>query len=179
MKKLLCSLIDPVDIYTKALAHGKKYERVAISKLEDLCSVKVLQCGLFVCAEYPMLAASPDGLISDDAVVEVKCPYTARNDLITETSVPYLTACPTGGFLLNKDHQYYYQVQGQLLCTGRQRCKFVVFTLKGLEVVDVHRDDIFINSMTTVLLEFYEQYFKPAIIKKHLYKDEHLYNFSH
>lgn len=48
-----------------------------------------------------------------------------------------------------------------------------------MEVVDVHRDDTFIDSMTTVLLEFYEDYFKPAILKKHMYKDEHQYNFSH
>lgn len=179
MDKLLCNMIDPIDIYTRSIAHGRKHERVAINKVEDLCNVKVVQCGLFVCSEYPMLAASPDGLIGEDTVVEVKCPFAARNDFITATSVPYLSTCPTGGFLLNKNHQYYYQVQGQLLCTGRQQCKFVVYTLKGLEVIDVNRDDSFIDSMTTLLLEFYEQYFKPAIIKKHMYKDEHKYNFSH
>lgn len=43
-----------------------------------------------------------------------------RNDFITATSVPYLTACPTRGFLLNTDHHYYHQGQGQLMCTGRQ-----------------------------------------------------------
>lgn len=107
------------------------------------------ECGLFVSSSFPMLAASPDGLISDDIVVEVKCPYAARNDLISATSVPYLTVCPTAGYLLNKDHQYYFQVQGQLLCTGRKICKFVVFTLKGLVVADVHRDDSF-NDQSTV-----------------------------
>lgn len=125
-----------------------------------------------------MLAASPNGLISDDTVVEVKCPYAARHGVITAASVPYLTASPSGGYSLNTDHQYYFQVQGQLLCTGRQTCRFVVFTLKGLEVIDVHSDDIFIDYMTKVLLDFYERYFKAAIIKKYFYKDEHQYHFS-
>lgn len=80
MEKLLCSIIDPVDIFAGTIAHGRKYERFAIGQLEDMCNGKVLHCGFFVCTEYPILAASPDGLISDDTVVELKCPYTARND---------------------------------------------------------------------------------------------------
>lgn len=97
--------------------------------------------------------------------------YSTGNGTVHHNIVPVI-------YSLNTDHQYYFQVQRQLLCTGRQTCRFVVFTLKGLEVIDVHRDDIFIDYMTKVLLDFYERYFKVAIIKKYLYKDEHQYHFS-
>ena len=38
-----------------------------------------------------MLAASPDGLIGDDTVVEVKCPFTARTKPIDATTIDFLT----------------------------------------------------------------------------------------
>jgi hypothetical protein len=33
---------------------------------------------------------------------------------------------------LKRTHAYYFQVQGQLLITGRQFCYFVIWTPKGL-----------------------------------------------
>ena len=44
----------------EAISHGRKFEKVANMKLEEQCSVQVKECGLFVCAEHPMVAPSPD-----------------------------------------------------------------------------------------------------------------------
>jgi putative phage-type endonuclease len=57
--------------------------------------------------------ASPDGLIGDDGMVEIKCPITATHidTLITDTIAV----------------RYIYQMQWQMACTGRQWCDFVSF----------------------------------------------------
>jgi len=42
-------------------------------------NLKVLPTSLFVDFNLPFLAASPDGLIENDAIVEIKCPYSAKD----------------------------------------------------------------------------------------------------
>lgn len=45
---------------------------------------KVVQCGLYINNKFPHLGASPDGITSckccGNGVVEIKCPYSSRND---------------------------------------------------------------------------------------------------
>lgn len=60
----------------KQIAHGSFYEKNAIRKLEELEGITVVNSGLFIDAEFCFLGASPDGLVGDDAIVEVKCPYS-------------------------------------------------------------------------------------------------------
>lgn len=60
--------------YTK---HGLQYEGIAIAKFETTMGLKVDKCGLFIHERLPFLAASPDGLIGKDGIIEVKCPATA------------------------------------------------------------------------------------------------------
>ena len=54
--------------------HGVKYEKTAIQAFEDRTGNKVKPGGLHIHLNYPFLAASPDGLIGTDQVIEVKCP---------------------------------------------------------------------------------------------------------
>lgn len=63
-----------------------------------------LPCGLFLHPRHDFLAASPDGLLGCDGVLEVKCPARGAH---TEVPAHYLA-----------------QVQGQLLCTGRAWAHF-------------------------------------------------------
>ena len=74
--------------------------------------VTLVPCGICVCNNTPYLAASPDGLVNNHGIVEVKCPYTAKDDYITTDSVPYLEEDESGIYHLKKTHQYFYQVQG-------------------------------------------------------------------
>ena len=39
----------------------------------------VTECGLFIHPEHNFLAASPDGLIGDNTVLEIKCSYSIIN----------------------------------------------------------------------------------------------------
>ena len=57
--------------------------------------------------------ASPDGLVGDDGLVEIKCPNTSTHiDTLLGKSVP---------------SKYITQIQWQLACTGRKWCDFVSY----------------------------------------------------
>ena len=124
--KLASSLTSRKDISSASMRHGQKYESVAAEKAAAAFYLDATECGLFVCQKYPFLAASPDRVINDAAIMEVKCPFTAKDKMISPTTVPYLK--PVQGsdtLVLDTNHVYYYQVQGQLLCSGRGMCYFV------------------------------------------------------
>jgi putative phage-type endonuclease len=57
------------------------------------------------------LGCSPDGLVGDDGLVEIKCPNTT-------THIDYLWADEVPS-------EYYKQIQCQLWVTGRQWCDFI------------------------------------------------------
>jgi hypothetical protein len=42
--------------------------------------VKCLPAGFFIRPDYPFLGTSPDGVIDDEYRIEVKCPYSGRNE---------------------------------------------------------------------------------------------------
>ena len=128
--KLSTELVQYKKVNAAALEHGRKFEKVAIHEFESLQHVTVQQCGIIVSVERPYLGCCPDGLIGADALLEVKCPFAARNKYINPVTVDYLYLDEHSGLMrLNNRHQYYYQVQGQLYITGRKTCFFVVYTL--------------------------------------------------
>ena len=154
------SITKPTRITTPSLQHGRRYESVAVEKVAQECKVNPKECGLFVCEEYPFLAASPDRIIDEDVIIEVKCPFASKDKPITPSTVPYLQSISDGDELvLDSKHIYYYQVQGQLLCSGRQKCLFVVYTLVDMKVITIHYDINFARNMVQRLFEFYDQYF--------------------
>ncbi|KAJ8950768.1 hypothetical protein NQ318_011261 [Aromia moschata] len=111
-------------------------------KVDGISSV--IKCGLYIHQDYPFLAATPDGLIGDDAIIEVKCPYKAKDltpeDAFEQKQIQF--ASLEGGVLtLKRTDKYYYQVQGQLFVTGRKVCYFVVWTPLGLVYEKILRDD--------------------------------------
>ena len=77
--KLANSLTVSKDLKTSAIEHGKQYEKIAIQAYSKKTHSTVTQCGIFVCHEIPYLGASPDGLVSDEGIVEVKCPFTVKD----------------------------------------------------------------------------------------------------
>ena len=90
---------------------------------------------------------------------------------INGKTVPYIIKNSNGQFTLKTDHPYYYQVQGQLYVTNREFCDFIIYTFKDFCRISVKRDDVFIPEILEKLDIFYEQYFKPAIIEKYLYRN--------
>jgi len=125
--------------------------------------------GLIICEDYPFLACSPDGLLDDDIIVEIKCPYNARNvtplEAATEKIIKYVTI-EDSYIKLNKNCDYYYQIQGQLFITKRKYCLFCIWTPKGLHVEEIPRDELFFKKQLIKLESFYKQTHLEEIIKR-------------
>jgi YqaJ-like viral recombinase domain len=136
--------------------------------LETERVIKVDPCGLFVDPEYPYLGASPDGLVGDDYIVEVKCPASAQaytpEEAVAQKKINYLIYI-NGSLQLKLDHNYMYQIQGQLHITRRKYCYFVVWTPKGMFMQIIERDDVFWSSkMIDKLSRFYLNCLLPEIV---------------
>ena len=165
-------LIDGRDFKSKYTSHGQQYEPVAIQSYEESKGCTVKPCGIVVCMDKPYLGSTPDGLVGDDIVLEVKCPYTARNKAISPETVPYLSNNGVN-LQLDKKHDYYAQVQGQMYATGRKMCHFVVHTLlPDTKIVDIPYDNDFTTLMLKDLDSFFEDYFKPTYLRKHFFNDQ-------
>lgn len=163
----------PTVLQGPAIDHGMAMEFIAVQKLRDL-GYEVEPCGLFLSTEYPGIGASPDGLIGHDAVVEIKCPFIGKDVPAVEammdrsTRISKAVQYKHGMFVMNPTHDYYYQVQCQMACSGRQLCFFVVQTLKTTEVIAVPRDDEFIEQMMTRAQIFYDTCLVPEIVDSRL-----------
>jgi hypothetical protein len=150
-------LITNRDLKTPAILHGRKYEQIAVEKSETKWGLKTEQCGLFICEQHPQLAASPDRIVDNNTIVEIKCPHSSRNNYISSLTIPYLKQ-HDGVLTLDTNHDY--QVQGQLLCSNRKVCFFIVYTFLDIVLVKVERDDEFIKKMLNKLLTFDTTHFK-------------------
>lgn len=97
--------------------------------------VNIISCGLFVDKKSKCLAASPDGLIGNNSIVEIKCPASAKDftpqEAFENKKLNFMNFID-GELKLKTSHDYYYQVQGQLHIADRKYCYFVVWTPKGI-----------------------------------------------
>lgn len=164
------SIIYPQELNVESVQHGTKYEDVARENMENALNINIKRCGLFIDSEIPFLGASPDGLIGDDGIVEIKCPFAARflspEDAIA-ANVSNLRSLYKNGKdeEMKRCHIYYYQIQGQLHITQRQYCIFALWTPLGLKMEKILRDDIFWEeNMVCKLVQFYEDCVLPELL---------------
>jgi hypothetical protein len=99
-----------------ATEYGSLNEPIAQLDYTNKTGNAVHECGFFVHPEHDWLGASPDGLIESDngelMVLEIKCPFSKRNDLIPEFKSIY-----------HQKH-YYAQLQLEMACTGTRKAHF-------------------------------------------------------
>lgn len=95
-----------------------------------------MPCGLFVDQNLNFLAASPDGLINNDGIVEIKCPSSIKHTTPQEATnlniIKYLIFNKNENIELKRTFPYYFQIQRQLHITQRQYCYFIVWTPNGM-----------------------------------------------
>ena len=66
---------------------------------------------------------------------------------------------------LKRKHQYYYQVQTQLLVTRLDWCDFVIWLpSEGIIVERIYYDEKFIDKMSAKARTFYFDTFLPAVV---------------
>jgi len=127
-----------------AMEWGTENEPVARLRYELTTGNDVEECGFFVHPDIEA-GASPDGLIGDDGIIEIKCPNTSTHiETLRKRAVP---------------SQYYWQIQGQLWMTDRKWCDFVSFDPRLPEnaqffTVRVNRNDKDIEELESEVKEF-------------------------
>lgn len=160
------SIINPRYFKSVQTTWGKVNEKNAIAAYKKATTNHVFPCGLCVSREHPYLAASPDGLVGSETVLEAKCPYTIRNEAISDTKVDYLERI-NNKIVLKTSSNYYYQVQTQMYVTGRNFCDFVVWTKCDYLCISVDRNDEVINNIILPKVKnFYDSCMVPALFKK-------------
>jgi putative phage-type endonuclease len=134
------------DSYSSAaMMHGIEQEPFARAAYEAAQSVMVEEVGFVPHPTIEWAGASPDGLVGDDGLVEIKCPNTA-------TMIETLLSQKVPG-------KYFIQMQFQLACTGRKWCDYVVFDPRmpakaQLFVKRVDRDDEYIAEIEAEIIKF-------------------------
>ena len=96
-----------------AMQWGTDQEPLARAAYEAAKDVLVGEVGFITHPTIIAAGASPDGLVGDDGLIEIKCPNTATHiDTLLSEKVP---------------SKYNTQMQWQMVCTGRKWCDFVSF----------------------------------------------------
>lgn len=124
---------------------GQEIEPEAKRAYEFYRDAEIEEVGFISHPTISDAGASPDGLVSDEGLVEFKCPtvLTHLETLETDEIAP----------------EYLQQMQWQMACTGRQWCDFASFDPRypeamKLYVQRVKRDDEMIAAIETDVLEF-------------------------
>ena len=152
-----------------AMRYGQAHEKDAIMDLSKL-GVIVKPCGLIIDEELPFLAASPDGIIDDETILEIKCPaacadFTPEEAIILRKTNIWLKNKKNNEISFNKNHRYYYQVQGQMHISKKKYCLFAFWTPKGLKIEKIEKDNLFWeNKMKKKLTTFYYDCLLPEIL---------------
>ena len=95
----------------EAIEHGKLMESEARSIYELEKDVEVKEVGFCEYSEF--IGCSPDGLVGDDGLIEIKCP---TDKVYTQ-------------YLIDREikTEYFWQMQMQMLITCRSWCDYVVY----------------------------------------------------
>jgi putative phage-type endonuclease len=148
MAQLVCERLtgQKGDSFTNAtMQHGTDTEPLARAAYEALHDVLVDEVGFIPHPSIIMAGASPDGLVSDDGLLEIKCPNTATHiETLLSQTVP---------------GKYNTQMQFQMACTNRSWCDFVSFDNRlppelQLFVKRVPRDNMYIRLMEDEIVKF-------------------------
>lgn len=114
--QLICEILTgkPAESFTNAaMQWGTETEPLARAAYEVKTGNMVNQVGFVNHPTIEQSGASPDGLVGEDGLIEIKCPNTATHlDTLLEQKV---------------QSKYITQMTWQMVCTGRKWCDFVSY----------------------------------------------------
>ena len=143
-----------------ATEYGSLNEPIAQLDYTNKTGNAVHECGFFVHPEHDWLGASPDGLIESDngelMVLEIKCPYAKRNDLMPEFKSIY------------QQKHYYAQLQLEMACANVKKAHFYQWNKHVDSVEMVFFDNSWFNDALPKLRAFYELYLSELNNPAHL-----------
>lgn len=131
-----------------AMQWGKDHETQARVAYEVASGNFVDQIGFVEHPSIKWFGCSPDGLVNDNGLVEIKCPNSATHWSYIKADGP-----PT---------KYYIQMQAQMACTDRQWCDFVSYDPRMPErsqlfIKRVMREPDYIAQMEADIKQFLDE----------------------
>lgn len=128
----------------QALAWGQEVEPYAAEAYELETGNVIVKAGFIKHPDFPFVGASPDGLVSEDGGLELKCPKDSKVHLER-----FLTGVP---------EEYRPQIQGCMWVTGREWWDFASYDPRMPEThrflrIRVKRDEAFITQLQATVLE--------------------------
>jgi putative phage-type endonuclease len=166
MAELVCERLTGKqgDFYQNAaMVWGTETEPMARSAYEAHSGNLVTETGLILHPSIADAGASPDGLIDEDGLVEIKCPNTSTHiDTLLDEKVP---------------SKYVTQIMWQMACTERKWCDFVSFDPRMPEhmqlfVKRIERDDDMIVELEREVEKFLVELEYKITTLDQLYKKE-------
>lgn len=127
---------------------GIDMEPYARLKYMSVKSVQVTEVGFIRHPRIPRMGASPDGMVGEDGLVEIKCPITTHALQIWSGE--------------EIDPRWVYQMQAQMACTGRAWCDFCMFDPRlpaplDLFIKRIPRDRLVIELIETEARKFLDE----------------------
>ena len=157
----------PLKTYPAAMEYGIRNEQDAKDAYMKIMKKKhanltIEEPGLMLSEEHGWLGASPDGIrkcaCCPNAFLTIKFPYKGAD---MDPKEPFLLGTVGGdtdknsNYFLKTTHLHYFQIQTGMAVCGLKKCDFVVFTPKGIYVVNVNFDQAFWNSTIKTVKMFY------------------------
>ncbi len=159
-EKLAASLRQKKFIQTSAMKFGLENEPVAANVYARTFAKNVFTVGFVINPSVCFLGCSPDRLVYDGeceewGLLEIKCPQAK-----TVADLKYLKSRSVDGLHLNKTHEYYYQVMGQMGLSGREWCDFFVYAASDYHLERIYFDKkIFEEKILQKLVAFFFTYY--------------------
>lgn len=126
---------------------GTANEESATKQFEMFHSIApVEETGFHIHPEHEWLGASPDGLLDENGVIEIKCPYGQR-----DKNPPVFKS-------LEDQPHYAAQIQIELFCTGREFCEFYQWAPHGDLKETAEFNQLWIDENLPKLKAFHEAY---------------------
>ena len=125
---------------------GKNHEQRAILEYQMQTGNIIIDCGFVVHSEHEWLGASPDGLINDYGIIEIKAPYGKRND-----------STPVFKTLAEQPH-YLAQMLIEMACTNACLGDFFQWTPHGTHKERIWLADHNVKDIINDLQKFYDRY---------------------
>ncbi len=140
--QLVCERLTGVaaDTYQNdAMRWGVENEPLARAAYEFRTDQTVTMVSFIDHPRIAMSGASPDGLVGDKGLVEIKCPNSATHiDTLLNATVPA---------------KYVLQMQWQMACTGREFCDFVSFDPRLPEAMRMFHATVYRDQQVITELE--------------------------
>lgn len=136
----------PAESFTNAaMQWGVDTEVQARAMYSFTTGLDVIETGFHAHPTIALSGASPDGLVGEKGLVEIKCPNTAT----------HIATLRGAGI----DRKYLLQMQWQMACTGREWCDFASFDPRlplemQLHVRRVNRDAELLAEIETEVTAF-------------------------